>query len=177
MNYILIPMPPIDAQPISIEPMVEQDWLAVRAIYVEGINTGNATFEKSPPEWESWDASHLRSCRLVARSGDGVLGWAALSPVSSRCVYAGVAEVSVYVTRQSRGQGIGTKLLASLVEASEREGIWTLQAGIFPENTPSVELHKRRGFRIVGTREKLGSMDGRWRDVLLMERRSTVAGI
>jgi L-amino acid N-acyltransferase YncA len=170
-------MKPTAAQPISIEPMVEQDWPAVRAIYVEGINTGNATFEKSPPEWASWDAGHLLVGRLVARSGGSMLGWAALSPVSSRCVYAGVAEVSVYVGRQARGQGIGTKLLASLVEASEREGIWTLQAGIFPENAPSVELHKRHGFRVVGTREKLGSLDGRWRDVLLMERRSTVSGI
>jgi L-amino acid N-acyltransferase YncA len=166
-----------DGQPSSIGQMVEQDWPAVRAIYIEGIQTGNATFEKSPPEWASWDASHLRVCRLVARSGDGVLGWAALSPVSDRCVYAGVAEVSVYVASRARGQGIGTRLLASLVEAADREGIWTLQAGIFPENVPSVELHKRNGFRVVGTREKLGSMDGRWRDVLLMERRSTVSGI
>jgi L-amino acid N-acyltransferase YncA len=157
--------------------MVEKDWPTVRAIYIEGISTGNATFEKSPPEWVSWDAGHLRACRLVARLEDVVLGWAALSPVSSRCAYAGVAEVSVYVARQSRGLGIGTKLLASLIEASEREGIWTLQAGIFPENVSSVELHKRHGFRIVGTREKLGSMDGRWRDVLLLERRSTVSGI
>jgi L-amino acid N-acyltransferase YncA len=170
-------MQPTDAQPSSIGQMVEQDWPAVRAIYTEGIHTGNATFEKSPPEWASWDASHLRVCRLVARSGDRVLGWAALSPVSDRCVYAGVAEVSVYVDSRARGQGIGTMLLASLVEAAERAGIWTLQAGIFPENVPSVELHKRNGFRIVGTREKLGSMDGRWRDVLLMERRSTVSGI
>jgi L-amino acid N-acyltransferase YncA len=177
MNYILIAMQPTGVQPISIEPMVEQDWPTVREIYVEGINTGNATFEKSPPEWASWDTGHLRVCRLVARSREGTLRWAALSPVSSRCVYAGVAEVSVYVARQARGQGIGRKLLASLVDASEREGIWTLQAGIFPENTPSVELHKRHGFRIVGVREKLGSMDGRWRDVLLMERRSTVSGI
>jgi L-amino acid N-acyltransferase YncA len=177
MNYIFIPMPPIGAQLISIELMVEQDWPIVRAIYVEGINTGNATFEKSPPEWASWDAGHLRACRFVARSGGNVLGWAALSPVSSRCVYAGVAEVSVYVAGRARGQGIGTKLLASLVACSEREGIWTLQAGIFPENVPSVELHKRHGFRVVGTREKLGSMDGHWRDVVLMERRSSVSGI
>ncbi len=106
-----------------------------------------------------------------------MLGWAALSPVSNRCVYAGVAEVSVYVAQRARGQGVGSKLLATLVEASEREGIWTLQAGILLENTPSVALHKRHGFRIVGMREKLGLMDGRWRDVYLMERRSTVAGI
>ncbi len=170
-------MQPTSAKPISIEQMIERDWPAVRAIYEEGIKTGNATFEKSPPEWASWDAGHLRICRLVARSRDGVLGWAALSPVSSRCVYAGVAEVSVYVAGQAQGRGIGMRLLTSLVEASEREGIWTLQAGIFPENIPSVELHKRHGFRIVGTREKLGSMDGRWRDVLLMERRSHVSGI
>jgi len=167
----------VNAQTISIEPMVEQDWPAVRSIYVQGIDTGNATFEKSAPDWASWNTGHLRACRLVARSGDVVLGWAALSPVSSRCVYAGVAEVSVYVARQAQGQGIGAKLLASLVEASEREGIWTLQAGIFPENTASVELHKRQGFRVVGTRERLGSMDGRWRDVLLLERRSKVSGV
>jgi len=177
MNYILIRMEPIGAQLISIGAMTEQDWPVVRAIYIEGIDTGNATFEKSPPEWASWDAGHLRACRLVARSGGGVRGWAALSPVSSRCVYAGVAEVSVYVARQSQGQGIGMKLLASLVQISEREGVWTLQAGIFPENVASVELHKRLGFRIVGTREKLGSLEGRWRDVLLMERRSRVSGI
>jgi L-amino acid N-acyltransferase YncA len=177
MNYILVPMHRIGEPLISIEAMAEGDWPAVRSIYAEGIGTGSATFEKSPPEWASWNASHLRACRFVARSAGGVLGWAALSPVSSRCVYSGVAEVSVYVGRQSRGQGIGTKLLASLVEDSEREGIWTLQAGIFPENVASVELHKRHGFRIVGTREKLGAMDGRWRDVLLMERRSTVAGV
>ena len=170
-------MQPKDTQLISIGPMVEQDWPEVREIYVQGINTGNATFEKSPPEWAAWDAGHLRACRLVARSADGVFGWAALSPVSSRCVFTGVAEVSVYVAGQARGQGVGKKLLHQLIEDSEREGIWTLQAGIFPENTASVELHKHYGFRVVGTREKLGSMDGRWRDVLLMERRSTVSGI
>ncbi|HEV2520870.1 MAG TPA: GNAT family N-acetyltransferase [Candidatus Acidoferrales bacterium] len=156
--------------------MAEQDWPSVRAIYSEGIGTGNATFETSPPEWLTWDAGHLRVCRLVARSGGSVLGWAALSRVSDRCVYAGVAEVSVYVAERARGQGIGSRLLDALVKASEHEGIWTLQAGIFPENIPSIELHKRQGFRIVGTREKLGLMDGRWRDVLLMERRSTVSG-
>jgi len=176
MNYILIPMQPTGAPLISVEAMVEEDWPAVRSIYAEGIDTGDATFEKSAPEWGTWSASHLRACRFVARSSGGILGWAALSPVSSRCVYAGVAEVSVYVGWQSRGQGVGTRLLGSLVEGSEREGIWTLQAGIFPENVPSVELHKRHGFRIVGRREKLGAMDGRWRDVLLMERRSVVVG-
>ena len=177
MRYTFVRMEQRGAKLFSIEQMVEGDWPAVRNIYAQGINSGNATFEKSPPEWAAWDASHLKSCRLVARAEDGVLGWAALSPVSNRCVYGGVAEVSVYVALEAQGQGIGTRLLASLVDASERDGIWTLQAGIFPENVPSVELHKRQGFRIVGTREKLGSMDGRWRDVLLMERRSKVSGI
>src|SRR5258706_12241221 len=150
-------MQPTSAKPISIEQMIERDWPAVRAIYEEGIKTGDATFEKSPPEWASWDAGHLRICRLVARSRDGVLGWAALSPVSSRCVYAGVAEVSVYVAGQAQGRGIGMRLLTSLVEASEREGIWTLQAGIFPEKIPNVEFVKGHGFLFVGKREKICS--------------------
>src|SRR5205085_6868958 len=162
---------------LMIEPRTARDWPAAREIYLEGIRTGNATFEKTAPDWEKWDAGHLPSCRWVARIGDDLLGWAALSPVSGRCVYAGVAEVSVYVAERARGKGIGLKLLTALVEAAEQAGIWTLQAGIFPENVASVEIHKRCGFRIVGTREKIGCMDGRWRDVVLMERRSTVAGI
>ncbi len=176
-DYISIHMPPPSEPAVLIESMSDQDWGAVRAIYLEGIATGNATFETTAPEWAKWDAGHLRACRLVARSQDDVLGWAALSPVSNRSVYSGVAEVSVYVARRARGQGVGSKLLASLVEASEREGIWTLQAGIFPENALSVRLHARFGFRSIGVREKLGCMDGRWRDVLLMERRSTVTAI
>jgi L-amino acid N-acyltransferase YncA len=159
-----------------LEPMRPADWESVRAIYREGIATGNATFEQSAPEWKQWDEGHLRACRLVARSGGEVLGWAALSPVSRRCVYRGVAEVSVYVSGQARRKGVGMALLSALIESSEREGIWTLQAGIFPENTASVELHRRAGFRVVGTRERVGSMDGRWRDVVLMERRSAVVG-
>jgi len=164
------------SQDISIEAMSEKDWPAVSTIYGEGIATGNATFEKSIPEWQKWDSGHLRTCRLVARAGNDVLGWAALTPVSGRCVYAGVAEVSVYVAERARGQKVGLKLLHKLVEASEREGIWTLQAGIFPENIASVELHKRCGFTTVGTRKRLGRMDGRWRDVSLMERRSKTVG-
>ena len=156
--------------------MNPRDWPVVREIYLEGIRTGNATFETSAPEWEKWDAGHLPSCRWVARTGNDLLGWAALSPVSGRCVYAGVAEVSVYVAERARGQGIGLKLLTSLVEASEQADIWTLQAGIFPENVASIEMHRRCGFRIVGTREKIGCMDGRWRDVVLMERRSSITG-
>jgi phosphinothricin acetyltransferase len=152
------------------------DWPAVRAVYEEGIATGNATFEQSAPDWGRWDAGHLSSCRLVARSGGEVLGWAALSPVSGRCVYSGVAEASVYVAERARGKGIGLQLLLALVEASEREGIWTVQAGVFPENTASIAMNKRAGFRVVGVRERLGAMGGRWRDVLLMERRSSVTG-
>jgi len=161
----------------SITPLSASDWKAVRAIYLEGIATGNATFEHSVPEWEKWDAGHLPTCRFVARSGGEILGWAALSPVSGRCVYAGVAEVSVYVAERARGQGIGTMLLAKLAADSEAQGIWTLQAGIFPENDASIRIHHNQGFRVVGTRERIGQMNGQWRDVVLMERRSAVAGV
>ena len=168
-----------------IEELRAGDRQAVLDIYAEGIATGDATFETEAPSWEKWDASHLREPRLVARTGEGVKegmqedvkGWAALSPVSSRVVYAGVAEVSVYVGAGSRGEGVGGALLAALVEASERAGLWTLQAGIFPENEASVRLHLRCGFREVGRRERIGRMDGRWRDTLLFERRSRVVGV
>ncbi len=156
--------------------MTAGDWDRVKEIYLEGIATGNATFATDAPTWEQWDASHRRDCRLVARNGGEVVGWAALSPVSSRCVYEGVAEVSVYVGADARGRGVGRLLLAALVETSERAGVWTLQAGIFPENVASIELHKKVGFRLVGLREKLGCMNGQWRDVALMERRSAVVG-
>jgi len=156
--------------------MTAADWDRVRQIYLEGIATGNATFEKDAPTWEKWDASHRRDCRLVARRGGEVVGWAALSPVSSRCVYAGVAEVSVYISAGARRRGVGRLLLSALIEHSESAAIWTLQAGIFPENSASIELHKRLGFRVLGVREKIGSMNGRWRDVVLMERRSAVVG-
>ena len=166
------------AADIRMEPMLPQDWPAVRAIYLEGIATGNATFEQTPPDWGKWDAEHLPGARFVARSDEGaVLGWAALSAVSSRCVYAGVAEVSIYVAGRYRGCGVGGRLMARLIAESEAEGIWTLQAGIFPENRASIALHERAGFRIVGRRERLGQMNGQWRDVLLMERRSAVAGL
>jgi phosphinothricin acetyltransferase len=149
------------------------DWPAVREIYREGIATGNATFETEPPEWPQWDAKHLPHSRLVARTGGGVVGWAALSPVSARPVYRGVAEVSLYVAEAARGQGVGRTLLAALVAESARHGIWTLQAGIFPENAASIALHRRAGFRVVGTRERIGQMaDGRWRDTVLVERRA-----
>src|SRR6266498_3158983 len=157
--------------------MLPNDWAAVHRIYLEGIATGNATFETEAPLWEKWDDGHMRECRLIAHDDAKVLGWAALSPVSSRCVYAGVAEVSVYVAEHARGKGVGRILLAALIDASERCGIWTLQAGVFPENVASMELHKSLGFRELGRRERLGKMAGRWRDVTLLERRSVVVGV
>jgi phosphinothricin acetyltransferase len=157
--------------------MQREDWEAVRAIYRQGIATGNATFETDAPTWAAWDASHRCDCRLVARVGGRVVGWAALSPVSGRCVYAGVAEVSVYVALAARGQGVGKALLRALVAESERAGIWTLQGGIFPENVASIALHEACGFRRVGLRERLGQIKGVWRDVVLMERRSKVVGV
>jgi L-amino acid N-acyltransferase YncA len=161
---------------LEIGPLTINDWEAVRSIYVAGIETGNATFQQSAPDWEEWDAGHLRSCRLVARRSQEVVGWAALSPVSKRPVYRGVAEVSIYIAEMARGHGIGAQLMAALIAASESEGIWTLQAGIFPENRASIALHARAGFRIVGTRSRLGCMNGQWRDVVLMERRSLNVG-
>jgi phosphinothricin acetyltransferase len=163
--------------------MQPDDWAAVRAIYSEGITTGDATFETELPEWETWDGNHRKDCRLIARSGeqaseDGqILGWAALSPVSARRVYAGVAEVSVYVAAASRGRGVGQALLNTLIEESERAGIWTLQAGIFPENAASSAVHKNCGFREVGVRTRVGKLGATWRDVLLLERRSLRVGV
>ena len=149
----------------------------VRSIYLEGITTGLATFETEAPIWEHWDAKHLPAPRLIAGDNEGIVGWAALSPVSARPVYAGVAEVSVYVSAAARGRGIGRLLLASLVIESESNGIWTLQASIFPENGASISLHQACGFREVGTRRRIGKLNGVWRDTVLLERRSEVAGI
>ena len=163
---------------IEIVPMSAGDWSSASDVYASGIATGQATFQTSVPTWAEWDTSHLDSCRLVARTTeDGVVvGWAALTAVSSRCVYAGVAEVSIYIGATARGQGVGKRLLERLIEESEREGIWTLQAGIFPENEASVALHVACGFRIVGRRERIGCMNGVWRDNLLLERRSQKIG-
>ncbi|NIP58917.1 MAG: GNAT family N-acetyltransferase [Gemmatimonadetes bacterium] len=161
-----------------IRPMTRGDWPAVRRIYREGIASGHATFETEIPPWEAWDRDHLEEPRLVAEDEGGIVGWAALSPVSDRCVYGGVAEVSVYVGEEARGRGVGRALLAGLVRASEEEGLWTLQAGIFPENRASIRVHETCGFRTVGVRERLGRMaDGEWRDVVLMERRSETVGV
>jgi phosphinothricin acetyltransferase len=160
-----------------IDNMQESDWEQVRSIYLDGIATGDATFETSAPEWSKWDADHLAEPRLVFREGEGICGWAALSPVSGRCVYAGVAEVSVYVAQDSKGRGVGRSLLRVLVDRSEQSGIWTLQAGVCPENRASIKLHLNCGFREVGVREKLGQMAGKWRDVVLLERRSKLTGV
>ena len=160
-----------------IDAMRPDDWPAVEAIYREGIATGLATFETETPSWERWDAAHRPDCRLVVRAGERVLGWAALSPVSDRCVYAGVAENSIYIAAAARGRGIGKALLRALVEASEAAGIWTLQTGIFPENAASLALHQACGFRIVGIRERIGQLHGTWKDVVFLERRSRVVGV
>lgn len=162
---------------MRLRPMEPTDWPSVADIYREGIATGHATFNTEAPSWEEWDRSHLAACRLVAVDGSEVLGWAAMIPVSDRCVYAGVAEESVYVSERARGRGVGRLLLEGLIAASEGHGIWTLQAGIFPENTASIALHERLGFRLVGRRERLGKMaSGQWRDVLMLERRSAKTG-
>ncbi|MDF2949743.1 MAG: sortase-like acyltransferase [Sedimentibacter sp.] len=159
----------------KIEEMRASDWTQVADIYMDGINTKIATFQSAIPSWEEWDKGHCESCRLVARVGDAILGWAALSPVSSRCVYAGVAEVSIYIGKQYQGQKVGTTLLKKLIEVSEENGFWTLQSGIIKENISSLNLHKNCGFREVGYREKLGKMDNeKWHDVVLVERRSKI---
>lgn len=161
----------------TIREMAPGDWSAVAEIYREGIATGNATFEAVVPSHQAWDAAHRGDARLVAEMDGDAVGWAALSPVSSRPAYAGVAEVSVYVARRARGRGIGRVLLEALVETSERAGVWTLQAGVFPENQASIAIHRACGFREVGVRERLGrTSDGRWRDVVLLERRSDRVG-
>ena len=157
---------------IALDKMKSEDWPAVKAIYQAGIETGDATFETEPPDWIEWDAAHLSAGRVVARQEGQVIGWGALITVSGRCVYAGVAEVSVYVAEEARGEGVGRELLKEMTTQSEKQGLWTLQAGIFPENEVSLALHRGCGFRQVGRRERIGQLDGRWRDVILMERRS-----
>ena len=159
---------------MTVRDLRPDDWPEVARIYSEGIRTGNATFETDVPPWEAWDESHLRAHRLVAEDDGRVVGWIALGPVSRRPCYAGVAELSVYVAESARGRGVGTTLLAGLVESTERDGIWTLQTTVFPENEPSLALLRRFGFRTVGTRERIGRLHGVWRDTVLVERRSEV---
>jgi L-amino acid N-acyltransferase YncA len=161
---------------LELRELRHEDWAAVKAIYEQGIAGGQATFETEAPSWEDWDRSHLEGHRLVALQDGEVIGWAALSPVSERCVYAGVAEDSVYVDASVQGRGVGRALLEELIARSERDGIWTIQTGIFPENEASLELHRRCGFRTVGIRERIGKHHGVWRDVVFMERRSNDQG-
>ncbi|HKP37140.1 MAG TPA: GNAT family N-acetyltransferase [Pyrinomonadaceae bacterium] len=162
---------------IAIRGMKPADWEDVSAIYADGMAAGQATFETDLPSWESWNRSHLQFGRLVAAGPDGTIGWAALSPVSSRRAYAGVAEVSVYVAGPSRGQGVGRSLLVALIEEAEKHGIWTLQAVVFPENIATLALHRGCGFREVGRRERIGKLNGVWRDTILLERRSKEVGM
>ena len=157
---------------LQVEPLRKEHYPFVKSIYEKGIVTGHATFQTQAPEWDEWDKAHANNCRIIAVNNNCLLGWAVLSPVSGRCVYAGVAEVSVYIDTEERGKGLGKFLLQSLVEESELNGFWTLQAGIFPENKASIAIHQKCGFRIVGYREKIGKMKNTWRDVLLLERRS-----
>lgn len=161
---------------IAIEPLRAEHAERVLAIYQAGIDTGNATFETRVPSWEAFDASKLPGHRLVAVLDGEVAGWTAVTAVSDRCVYAGVVEHSVYVAPEAQGAGVGTALLRALIASTEAAGIWTIQSGIFPENAASIAVHRRAGFREVGRRERIGQRDGRWRDVILMERRSTTVG-
>ena len=156
--------------------MDKADWPAVSDIYTQGIATGYATFETEVPSFEEWNKNHLSSCRLIAERSGEVAGWAALSPVSGRCVYGGVAEVSVYVANKFHGLGIGKVLMKHLILESEKAGLWTLQSGIFPENVGSIKLHEKVGFRKIGFREKVGKLHGNWKDNLIFERRSKVVG-
>ncbi len=162
---------------ISIRAMTPDDWPAVAAIYADGILSRRATFETTVPSWEQWDRSHIAVCRLVANRGAAVIGWAALSQVSSRAVYKGVADISIYIAMNAQRQGVGKTLMAALISASEEHGFWMLQAGILSYNEVSLAFHEACGFRVVGRREKIGMLDGVWRDVILMERRSTVVGV
>jgi L-amino acid N-acyltransferase YncA len=165
-------VPTIEAPPITVRELRPDDWPAVRQIYLDGIRSGLASFETEAPSWEAWDAKNVY--RVVAESFDGVLGWAAASRVSPRWCYRGVIESSVYVAPEARGRGVGRTLMHELIERSERDGVWTIEAGIFPENEASLKLHQALGFRVVGVRSAIGKRDGLWRDVVLLERRSEV---
>lgn len=162
---------------MNVREMSPHDWESVSKIYQEGIDTGIATFEQQIPTYEHWDKAHIQSCRLVAEENGILLGWAALSPVSSRCVYGGVGEVSIYVGNKSRGKGVGKALMKKLIDESEKAGFWTIQSGIFPENKGSIRLHEQMGFRFIGKRERVGKIQGVWKDNLLFEKRSNQVGI
>lgn len=163
---------------IAFRPMTEQDWQEVSSIYKQGIDTGKATFQNCIPEYREWDSGHIKECRIVAVENEKIAGWTALSKVSSRCVYGGVAEVSIYIAAGSRGKGIGKALLKYLVSESEKAGFWMLQSGIMEDNAASLRLHETCGFRKVGLREKIGKdCTGKWRSTVLMERRSRTVGV
>ncbi|MYL43388.1 GNAT family N-acetyltransferase [Virgibacillus massiliensis] len=162
---------------IIMKPMVYRDWPEVRDIYMEGIATGNATFDTQAPTWEEWNEKYLNVCRLVASEQGKVIGWAALLPISSKKAYAGAAELSIYLSAASRGKGIGRKLMEYVISESEANGFWTLQSGIFPENEGSIRLHEKLGFYQVGVRKRIGKLNGVWRDVVLLERRSDSVGV
>jgi len=162
---------------IEIKELKPEHWTDISRIYQEGIATGNATFEQTCPHWDEWDKNHRKDCRMVVVYNNNIIGWAALSDVSTHCIYTGVGEVSIYVAEKSRGRGVGQFLLHELIHKSEKKGIWTLQAEVFPENENSIRLLKKCGFREVGKRDKIGKMNGRWRDIVLLERRSREAGI
>ncbi|WP_372751467.1 N-acetyltransferase family protein [Labilibaculum sp.] len=162
---------------LSIQPMTKESWADVARIYEMGIATKNATFQNEIPDWDSWNKAHSKHCRLVGLVNGKIVVWAALSPISSRPVYAGVAELSVYVDSAYRGKGLGHKMMDAIIKESEEKGIWTLQSGVFPENTGSINLHHKHGFSTIGIKKRIGKMEGKWRDVALLERRSTVVGI
>lgn len=162
---------------IEIKNMLPEHWKEVSKIYMDGIETGMATFETDVPKWKIWDSDHLKQCRIIAILDNQIVGWAALSPVSSRCVYGGVGEVSVYIAKGFHGKKIGEKLLRKLVTESEKNGLWTLQSGVFPENIASIKIHEKVGFRKIGYKEKIGKFDGVWKDNILLERRSKTIGI
>ena len=161
---------------MKFQELTSKHWPQVKDIYEQGIATGNATFQSASPSWEEWDSSHVKTSRIVLIENDIVLGWAAITPVSGRCVYEGVGEVSVYVAANAQGRGLGKALLQELIKQSEAAGFWTLTAGIFPENQGSLKIHEKAGFKVLGIRERIGKMNGKWRDTVLLERRSSVVG-
>ncbi|GAC1304527.1 MAG: GNAT family N-acetyltransferase [Mucilaginibacter sp.] len=162
---------------MNIEPLTKKHWPEVKAIYKSGVATGDANFSFAEPDWNSWDKAHVKNCRLVALDDNVVLGWVALTAITNQCVFAGVAEVSIYVAENARGRGIGKQLLRAVIDESEKNNFWTLEARIFPENVASVKIHEENGFRIIGSRERIGQLNGVWRDTLLLERRSVKVGI
>jgi L-amino acid N-acyltransferase YncA len=162
---------------MEIHPLTKEHWPQVKVIYESGLATGNANFSHQAPDWDNWDSAHVNNCRLVGIKDNKVIGWAALTAISDSCVFAGVAEVSIYIDERWRGKGIGKKLLSEIIKLSEENDFWTLESRIFAENPGSIKIHEENGFRVVGRRERIGRLNGVWRDTLLLERRSDKAGI